>query len=254
MAILATPSEFLHSEICESLRAALFQVFGSPLPSAGEGLGVRGETAMPRLETSDQNMANAPSLTSRARELRHSDTLAEKLAWKLLRNRQVLHHKFRRQVPLGNAIVDFCCLSLKLVVELDGAGHAHGSQTTRDRQRDRQLEKGGYRVLRFPNGIVLKAPTEFVKKDSGVHRPVGSGSLERASLRKPVKRPMKYPLTPQPLSRVGERGAETLLGSRKCPNSRLKFGHFLAAATNSPPRLRRCEKNEKLASFEPLTL
>src|SRR2546428_622390 len=186
VAILATPSEFLHSEICESLRAALFQVFGSPLPSAGEGLGVRGETAMPRLETSDQNMANAPSLTSRARELRHSDTLAEKLAWKLLRNCQVLHHKFRRQVPLGNAIVDFCCLSLKLVVELDGAGHAHGSQTTRDRQRDRQLEKGGYRVLRFPNGIVLKAPTEFVKKDSGVHRPVGSGSLERASLRKPV--------------------------------------------------------------------
>jgi very-short-patch-repair endonuclease len=115
-------------------------------------------------QTSDHNKANVPSLTSRAQELRHSDTLAERLAWKLLRNRHLLHYKFRRQVPLGNAIVDFCCQSLKLVVELDGAGHAQESHARRDRQRDRELEKRGYRVLRFPNGIVLKAPTEFVKK------------------------------------------------------------------------------------------
>ena len=104
------------------------------------------------------------SLTSRARELCHSDTLAEKLAWKLLRNRHLLHYKFRRQVLLGNAIMDFCSLSLKLVVELDGAGHAYESQATRDRQRERELEKLGHRVLRFSNGIVLNAPPEFVQK------------------------------------------------------------------------------------------
>jgi very-short-patch-repair endonuclease len=119
---------------------------------------------MPRPETLDQNKANIRSSTPRAQELRHSDTLAEKLAWKLLGSRHVLHYKFRRQVPVGKAIVDFCCLSLKLVVELDGAGHAHESQATKDGQRDRELEQRGYRVLRFPNGIVLKAPTEFVKK------------------------------------------------------------------------------------------
>ncbi|MCI0626687.1 MAG: endonuclease domain-containing protein [Acidobacteria bacterium] len=111
-----------------------------------------------------RDKANSPSLTPRARELRHSDTLAEKLAWMLLRNRQLLRYKFRRQLPLDNAIVDFCCLSLKLVVELDGAGHAYGFQAKRDRQRDRELEERGYRVLRVPNGMVLKAPTEFVKK------------------------------------------------------------------------------------------
>ena len=60
--------------------------------------------------------------------------------------------------------MDFCCLSLKLVVELDGAGHDYESRARRDRQRDLQLESLGYRVLRFPNGIVLKAPSEFVKK------------------------------------------------------------------------------------------
>ena len=76
----------------------------------------------------------------------------------------MLHYKFRRQFPLGNAIVDFCCLRLKLVIELDGAGHAYQSQAKKDRRRDQELEKRGYRVLRFPNGIVLNASTEFVKK------------------------------------------------------------------------------------------
>jgi very-short-patch-repair endonuclease len=114
--------------------------------------------------TSGESRVKLPSLTSRAKELRHSDTLAEKLAWGLLRNRQLLRYKFRRQVPLGEVIVDFCCLSLKLVVELDGAGHAREVQAKSDRQRDMELAKRGYRVLRFPNGIVLKGPAEFVKK------------------------------------------------------------------------------------------
>jgi very-short-patch-repair endonuclease len=119
---------------------------------------------VPRQQASDQDNANRRSLASRARELRHSDMPAEKLAWQLLRNRQLLHYKFRRQVLLDNAIVDFYCLSMKLVIELDDAGHAYQSQVTRDRQWDRELEKQGYRVLRFPNGIVLNAPLEFVRK------------------------------------------------------------------------------------------
>ena len=110
-------------------------------------------------EVPGRDKTNSSSLTARARELRHSDTLAEKLAWGLLRNRQLLRYKFRRQVPIDNAIVDFCCLSLKL-----GAGHDYGFQPKRDRQRGQELEKRGYRVLRVPNGMVLKAPTEFVKK------------------------------------------------------------------------------------------
>jgi type I restriction enzyme, R subunit len=117
-----------------------------------------------RLDPSNQDMAKPSSLLARAQKLRHSDTLAEKLAWKLLRNRQVLGYKFRRQLPLQKAIVDFCCLPLRLVVELDGTGHAYESQAKRDRQRDLELENRGYRVLRFPNGMVLKAPTEFVRK------------------------------------------------------------------------------------------
>jgi len=105
-------------------------------------------------------------LTSRAQELRHDDTLAEKLAWSLLRNRRLLRYKFRRQVPLGSVIADFYCPSLKLVIELDGSGHAFKSQASSDQRRDQEFERCGYRVLRFPNGIVLKAPAEFLKKVS----------------------------------------------------------------------------------------
>jgi very-short-patch-repair endonuclease len=119
---------------------------------------------MPPAPASGQQKVKLLALTSLAKKLRHSDTLAEKLAWALLRNRQLLRYKFRRQVPLGNVVVDFCCLSLKLVVELDGAGHAYETQAKNDQLRDLELERQGYRVLRFPNGIVLKAPAEFVKK------------------------------------------------------------------------------------------
>jgi very-short-patch-repair endonuclease len=94
-------------------------------------------------EVPGRDKTNSSSLTARTRELRHSDTLAEKLAWGLLRKRQLLRYKFRRQLPIDSAIVDFCCLSLKLVVELDGAGHDYGFQTKRDRQRDQELEKRG---------------------------------------------------------------------------------------------------------------
>jgi len=135
-----------------------------PSPQRGRGVGGEGKVAMPREQTSGRHGADLTSLTSRAQELRHSDTLAERLAWGLLRNRQLLRYKFRRQVPLGNVIVDFCCLSLKLVVELDGAGHAYHTQAKSDQRRDADLKKKGFRVLRFPNGIVLKAAAEFVKR------------------------------------------------------------------------------------------
>jgi very-short-patch-repair endonuclease len=99
-----------------------------------------------------------------ARQLRHADTLTEKLAWKLLRDRQVLRYKFRRQHPIGNTIVDFCCLPLRLVVELDGSIHAQPSNLPRDANRQRYLEGLGYRVARFSNGTVLKAPGESTSK------------------------------------------------------------------------------------------
>ena len=87
--------------------------------------------------------------TPRARQLRARQTEAERLLWYLLRDRRLNGAEFRRQVPIGNYIVDFVCQEAKLVVELDGGQHA--DQVAYDTARTEWLVSVGYRVLRFWN-------------------------------------------------------------------------------------------------------
>jgi very-short-patch-repair endonuclease len=58
-----------------------------------------------------------------ARSLRNQMTDPEKRLWRFLRAGQLGGHKFRRQVAIGPYVVDFVCLSHKLIVELDGPQH-----------------------------------------------------------------------------------------------------------------------------------
>src|SRR5690242_3477921 len=94
--------------------------------------------------------------TQRVRELRHTQTEAEKTAWHLLRDWR-LGLKFRRQYPIENCIVDFYCCELRLAVELDGGVHSQPSQMKKDAAKDAFLRKLGVRVLRLPNGQVTEA-------------------------------------------------------------------------------------------------
>ena len=89
----------------------------------------------------------------RARQLRGNQTEAERRLWSRIRLRQLSGFRFRRQVPLGSCIVDFACLSEKLVIEVDGGQHSE--QTVQDTIRTRCLEQNGFRVLRFWNHDVL---------------------------------------------------------------------------------------------------
>jgi very-short-patch-repair endonuclease len=88
------------------------------------------------------------------RELRKDMTDAEKALWHVLRGRQMFGLKFRRQHPFGNFILDFVCLTKKLVIEVDGGQHVE--QTEYDEIRTRQLQKAGFHVLRFWNNEVLQ--------------------------------------------------------------------------------------------------
>lgn len=90
---------------------------------------------------------------ARARELRKNQTDAERLLWKQLRSRQLNGFKFRRQVPIGPYIVDFLCMSLKLIVEVDGSQHM--SSLHYDSSRTRYLESHGFHVVRYWNNEVL---------------------------------------------------------------------------------------------------
>ena len=91
--------------------------------------------------------------TQRARELRKNQTGAENLLWRHIRNRQLNGYKFRRQFPLGSYIVDFACLSLKLIIEVDGSQHM--SNMDYDNTRTQYLENHGFQVIRFWNNDVL---------------------------------------------------------------------------------------------------
>ena len=74
--------------------------------------------------------------------------------WSVLRDRRLEGYKFRRQQPLGSYIVDFICLSHRLIVEIDGGQHA--MQVVRDEGRTAWLEDQGFRVIRFWNNQVLE--------------------------------------------------------------------------------------------------
>ena len=101
---------------------------------------------------------------NRSRNLRQDATNAERLAWKLLRNRAALGIKFRRQHPIGKYIVDFYCPERRLAIELDGGVHSQPSQLRRDESKERFLRQRGVQVLRIANGWVLEDPEGFVRK------------------------------------------------------------------------------------------
>jgi very-short-patch-repair endonuclease len=81
-------------------------------------------------------------------------SVPERMLWQQLRLRRE-GYKFRRQHPIGPYVVDFCCLSARLVVEIDGAGHDMGDNPARDQARDIYINENGFRVLRVSAARVL---------------------------------------------------------------------------------------------------
>ncbi len=97
---------------------------------------------------------NKPKLKNIRRLHRNHPTPWEWKLWQYLKDRQIDGHKFRRQVSIENYVVDFCCLDLKLIVEVDGCGHLHQKQKIKDEQRSTDLKKWSYVVIRFFNNEI----------------------------------------------------------------------------------------------------
>lgn len=90
----------------------------------------------------------------RAQQLRQNASDTERYLWTRIRRRQLGGYRFRRQVPIGNYIVDFACLESRLVIELDGS--QHGSHRRLDEAWDLYLQHHGFRVLRFWDNQVFE--------------------------------------------------------------------------------------------------
>ncbi|TWT68204.1 endonuclease domain-containing protein [Crateriforma conspicua] len=78
--------------------------------------------------------------------------------WQMLRGRRMLGQKFRREHPIGAYTVDFVCLELRLVVEVDGKDHFTPQGRDRDAQRDAFLRSEGFEVLRIEGFRVTQDP------------------------------------------------------------------------------------------------
>jgi adenine-specific DNA-methyltransferase len=81
-----------------------------------------------------------------------------------LRGGRLNNLKFKRQVPIGSYIVDFCCDELKLAVELDGGHHDETRVRAKDTEKREFLRKEGYRILRFWNNEIDQNIQGVLKK------------------------------------------------------------------------------------------
>lgn len=79
----------------------------------------------------------------------------EKKLWALLRN-QKMGVKFRRQHGIGHYIVDFYCVELKLVIEVDGDSHFSEEAKMYDTIRDDFISSLGITTIRVKNDEVMK--------------------------------------------------------------------------------------------------
>jgi very-short-patch-repair endonuclease len=104
-------------------------------------------------------------------------TDAEHALWRILRNRQFVRTKFRRQAPIGPYIADLICFDARLVVEADGGQHA---ESRHDAVRDAWFTAQGFRVLRFWNNDILE-------NAEGVAATIAMALPEKAPLTRPLR-------------------------------------------------------------------
>jgi very-short-patch-repair endonuclease len=101
----------------------------------------------------------------KVRYLRKTETKAEKILWKELRNKK-LGIKFRRQYPIGNYILDFYAPYIKLGIELDGKQHLENKEY--DLERSKYLKLKNIEILRFWNSEIesnLEKVLDSINKD-----------------------------------------------------------------------------------------
>jgi very-short-patch-repair endonuclease len=101
-----------------------------------------------------------PKAIAFAREQRERSNEFALDIWQMVRDRRCRGQKFGREYPIAPYTADFCCTSLKLIIEVDGESHQSAVGQCRDEARDRFLAEQGYQVrrLRLRGYEVLRDP------------------------------------------------------------------------------------------------
>ena len=105
-----------------------------------------------------------PDVFQKAKELRNSQTEAEKILWEQLCSNKILGLHFRRQHPINKFIADFYCPKLTLVIEVDGSIHELPENQIYDIARSELLNDFGITVIRFSNERVINDIYTVIKE------------------------------------------------------------------------------------------
>ena len=119
-------------------------------------------------------------------------------------------YKFRCQQPMGNYIVDFMCVTPKLIIEADGGQHAE--QAAYDHTWMVYLNRLGFTVLRFWNHEILQQTNNVLAEILRVLQ-----ELEKQSAQPVFLIELLIPIAANPLSRGrelerGQQAARLVLG------------------------------------------
>jgi very-short-patch-repair endonuclease len=120
--------------------------------------------------------ARAALLEERARSMRCSPTRSEEWLWRRLSGSKT-GFPFRRQLVIGEHLVDFACTKVRLVVEVDGEYHA--ARGRHDAQRDRALGELGWDVLRVSDHEVIQDLDAVVARIAEAAARAGEARLSR---------------------------------------------------------------------------
>lgn len=95
--------------------------------------------------------------------MRKNPTEGERCMWEWLKG-GIGGFRFRRQVIIGNYIVDFACIKAKIIIEIDGGYHNTEEQINLDTTRTNYLNRYGYQVIRFTNEEIIGNPTSAYER------------------------------------------------------------------------------------------
>jgi very-short-patch-repair endonuclease len=96
-----------------------------------------------------------PNIFKKAKELRKTQTEAERVVWSRLNKNQIHGLQFRRQHPINIFVADFYCPKVKLVIEIDGSIHNISEYHDHDIARSEILNDFGITIIRFSNEQIL---------------------------------------------------------------------------------------------------
>ena len=131
------------------------------------------------------------------REQRRTANEFADTVWRWVRNRKCCGQKFRREVPIPPYTVDFCCIELQLVIEVDGEPHRTPEGIRHDQQPDRYLRDLGFGIFRIPGYNVIREDGDAASQiEQFVRQAIEAQPLTQAQ-----------PLTPNPSPRVQGEGS-----------------------------------------------